>query len=101
MKYERVTNLTALSHCCCNVECPKQCDKCYFLKIYNRLAELEDKIESGELIDTTEPFIKVDSSCGKTWYCVCTYMISEGIHEQCATMEEAEAKLKELRGEEE
>lgn len=27
---------------------------CYSLKIYNRLAELEDKIESGELIDRNE-----------------------------------------------
>lgn len=69
-----------------------------FQDLVDRLAELEDKIKRGELIDTTEPFIQVDNTySGKTWYCVCTPMISAVIHEQCASLEEAEAKLKELK----
>lgn len=71
---------------------------CTVLNYIARLWALENKIESGELIDVTKPFIQVDNTCsGKTWYNICTPFISAVVHEQCASMEEAETKLKELK----
>lgn len=93
MQYERLTpkDLTEV------VNMNDGEDLTTLLKYACRLHELEDKIEDGTLIDTTEPFIQVDNTCsGKKWYNICTPFISAVIHEQCATMEEAEAKLKEL-----
>lgn len=64
---------------------------------YERLAELEDKIEQGTLIDTEAHFIKEDEEWGsKHKYLVCKHYVETYIEEFCQTKAEAEVKLKEL-----
>ena len=67
-----------------------------FLETYDRLAELEDKIEKGTLVPK---YSIVD--CGDT-YCVCTVDTNNLlVIDEYETKAEAEAKLKELREKEE
>lgn len=64
-EYKRFTKQDDFEDFCENVDCPhkyieelccsvQDCDNCYYKLIYTRLAELEDKIESGELGDISE-----------------------------------------------
>lgn len=66
-------------------------------KLAIRLAELEDAIESGELVDIQkwfyEPARKVD---GTIRYSICKYV--KGIYDSCDTARQAELKLQELEG---
>lgn len=66
--------------------------------IAERLAELEDKIEEGTLIERY--YIQEDEMPnGKVWYNVCELNENYGsIKKQCATRREAEACLAELYG---
>ena len=68
-------------------------------KIYLHLAELEDKIENGLLVERY--FIKDDiTPYGKVFHNVCEYDPSAYIIiQQCDTISEAKEKLRELRGE--
>ena len=68
------------------------CDK----EIINRLAELEDKIENGTLVEIP-PLISYNEHLKK--YEVLSYDIKIYVKEYCKTEAEAEKKLKELRGE--
>ena len=65
-----------------------------FIKQHNRLAELEDKIENGTLIELKEPHIVKNegSVCYEVWW-------QEAINrfDWFDTKEEAEKKLKELQ----
>ena len=64
-EYKRLTKQDNFDDFCENVSCPHKyiealgcsvldCDNCYYNKIYTRLAELEDKIERGEIVDIVE-----------------------------------------------
>jgi hypothetical protein len=64
------------------------------VKIYARLAELEDKIEQGKLMEINKPFIK-KTKYGLYMICKATVIVVEDFD----TKAEAEAKLKELKGE--
>lgn len=71
-------------------------------KALNRLAELEDKIESGKLVEF--PRI-VETARGIEWAVEYLYKspFSNGAYVAkifCGTKQDAEARLKELRGEE-
>ena len=69
-----------------------------FKKACNKLAELEDKIESGKLIDTTEYFAQSERlPNGKVRYLVCKHDYSVGIYDFKDTLEQAEARLQELK----
>lgn len=49
--YKRLTETKKINEYCSTVECEGYCEDCYVEKLYERLAELEDKIENGTLID--------------------------------------------------
>lgn len=70
----------------------------YAVESYKRLAELEDKIENGTLIEI--PCIMQD--CYGDW-CVCFYSDKFKTIDcyKFSTKEKAEAKLRELKGEQE
>lgn len=72
---------------------------CELTEVIQRLAELEDKIEDGTLIERY--FIQEDElPNGKIWYNVCE--LNEryaSIKRQCETREQAEARLKKFIGE--
>lgn len=63
-----------------------------FLETYNRLAELEDKIEKGLLV----PRYSIMKDWKYGWWCVCEVDEQSRIIEQCKTEEETKQKLKEL-----
>ncbi len=59
----------------------------------------EDRIKQGKLIDTERYFIIEDEEWGsRNKYLVCKHFIETMIEDFCATREEAEARLKELKG---
>ena len=64
-----------------------------FASIYNRLAELEDKIENGLLV----PRYSIIQDWQFGWWCVCEVDEQSRIIAQCKTEEEAERKLEELQ----
>ena len=63
--------------------------------IYNRLAELEDKIEKGLLV----PRYSISQDWEYGWWCVCEVDEQSRIIAQCRTKEEAKRKLEELTNE--
>ena len=97
MKYERLTDRET-AEMLKNTEGESWDSDLAEAQRYIRLAELEDKIEDGTLIERY--FIQEDElPSGKIWYNVCE--ISEThcyIENQCDTREEAEARLAELLG---
>lgn len=68
--------------------------------IYNRLAELEDKLESGQLVELPKPFIGYgENAYGETTYLVYrskveTYCPSEDVY---TDKSQAKSRLKELQ----
>lgn len=65
----------------------------------NRLAEFEDKIEQGTLVDTEAYFIVEENQwAGKNRFLVCQNAIQLAVCDFCETREEAEKRLKELQG---
>ena len=98
MKYERLTREYQFDCSRCeDRKCTKDgfcCDET-FCKIYNRLAELEDKIENGTLIDMP----RIIHPNKAEWYV--QYQYPSGVIQYyiCFSEAEAEAKLKELKGE--
>ena len=134
MKYERLTETKKINEYCSTVECEEHCEDCYVGNLYNRLAELEDKIENGTLIelpckvgDTVWDIVKsinrtentiiykhiqeyqverIEIDSYNLLYLVISVFTEDGICEGYArpnqvyyTKAEAEAKLKELKGE--
>ena len=82
------------------------CESCYhnecryfdcIVKAIDLLAELEDKIEQGTLIDTDKWFIEKEDNHGKVRYLICKYDKWLTISDFCSTREEAEKRLKELQ----
>ena len=65
-------------------------------KIYARLAELEDKIENGKLVDTTNVWYE---KAGKHGYKLCKLIPIKMTVDLADTKAEAEKKLKELQDE--
>ena len=63
-----------------------------YASVYNRLAELEDKIEKGLLV----PRYSILKEWQYEWWCVCEVDEQSRIIAQCKTEEEAKQKLKEL-----
>lgn len=51
MNYERLTNNLASTCYCNSIDCKIPCHECYYKKVFDRLAELEDKIKKGTLIE--------------------------------------------------
>ena len=64
---------------------------------YNKLCAIEDKIENGTLIDTTEKFIEEEKIKDKTRYLICEHYLTKMIVDFANTKAEAEKKLKELQ----
>lgn len=64
-----------------------------FLETYNRLVELEDKIEKGLLV----PRYSIMQDWKFGWWCVCEVDEQSRIIAQCKTEEEAKRKLEELQ----
>ena len=122
-EFERLTVTKKINEYCSTVECGEHCEDCYVGKLYERLAELEDKLENGTLIE-------LPCKVGDTVYCIYRdddyeYWIEEAlVHDfiytnygeidigtecrmlgkvyrycVCLTKAEAEKKLKELKGE--
>lgn len=65
-----------------------------FKKACNKLAELEDKLEAGKLVELPEPKIDIDP-VGGDWYIVYHKVVTK-TEGNFTTREAAEAKLKEL-----
>lgn len=53
--YERVTNSNDYNNICYEVSCNFDCKNCYLGKRSIRLADLEDMIEQGKLVEKIEP----------------------------------------------
>lgn len=67
----------------------------------NKLAELEDKIEQGTLVDTEAYFIVEENQwAGKNRFLVCQNAIRLAVCDFCESREEAEKRLKEYKNEE-
>lgn len=49
--YKRLTYKDNMNEFCDYADCVADCGNCYLQRLYNRLAELEDKIENGELAE--------------------------------------------------
>ncbi len=71
------------------------CDDCYIFKLFSRLAELEDKLESGELVEKQKPKIVYCEESGY-WEVL---IPNEGYRGccLCESKAQAEARLKELQ----
>ena len=68
-------------------------------KVYARLAELEDKIESGQLVEAKQYYIKPEKlRIGKVRYLICRNDITKGVYDICDTLSQAEKRLQEPRG---
>lgn len=64
--------------------------------IINRLAELEDKIENGTLIDINEKFIVQEEINNKIRYLICEHSPTKMVVDFANDKAEAEKKLEEL-----
>ena len=95
MKYERLTETKKINEYCFTVECGEHCEDCYVGKLYERLAELEDKLENGILIDMP----RIIHPNKAEWYV--QYQYPSGVIQYyiCFSEAEAEKKLKELQRE--
>lgn len=71
-------------------------DICEQRLLYNRLAVLEDKLESGQLVDTTPYIVEIKGDIPFKYK-----VIKPTIHrrnvEMCSSMESAEALIKKLQ----
>lgn len=70
-----------------------------YMYIYQRLAELENKIENGKLVDTSEVFIKPEEIYRKKRFLICTKVVYDCVVDFANTQKQAEKKIKELKGE--
>ena len=111
MNYERLTKRNGL--CVAMKNCQLSCRSCDNLhcsngivcktvaEVVNRLAELEDMIEDGRLVE--KYFIKKEQNPMAKYPWVVGEIIADHhtfiMVKQCKTQAEAEAKLKELKGE--
>ena len=113
MEYKRFTekrkgkNVIPLRNAVCGFGMPKwsiaeESDIQSFLSgdAVDRLAELEDKIENGTLIDTESYYVREEPIYEKQRWLVCSPLVIEGIVAFAKTREEAEQRLLELKGEE-
>lgn len=98
MKYERLTNnLVGICYCNNGVDCKIPCHECWYKKVFDRLVELEDKIENGTLAEL--PYLTQDREGNQKLY----FFDDRHGGINCYTFfnkEAAEAKFKELKGEE-
>lgn len=91
MEYKRVTERKTKACTVCRETrtCPQGI--CWRETIYNRLQELEDKIEQGTLVDTESYFIVEENQwAGKNRFLVCQNAIQLAVCDFCETREEAE-----------
>ena len=49
-EYKRLTNRKEITEHCLSIICDDDCENCYWGKVSQRLAELEDQIENGTLV---------------------------------------------------
>ena len=108
MEYKRLTRrntdgTTWVKCAICDIQ-----DKCDFTKecccqeLQDRLAELEDKIENGTLVDTETYFIVEENQwAGKNRFLICKNGVQLETYDFCETREEAEKRLLELQGDKE
>lgn len=104
MEYKRLTKRGAdyVFDNCCNCEYdnnPMGCtEHCCYEVMKKRLAELEDKIEQGTLVDTETYFIVEENQwSGKNRFLICQNAVQLAVCDFCETREEAEKCLKELQ----
>ena len=109
-KYKRFTE--RLPNGVCRVKCNEHCEnfkdsqermcdayqECDIAAV-GYLAELEDKIENGTLIDINDTWYEKEEINGKTRYKICIHYLTEMVVDFAKTEEEAEAKLKEKQNE--
>lgn len=73
-------------------------DELGYSHIYQRLSELENKIEDGTLVDVGGYFIEKGSKVGSTFpFVVCQHFVQTLVCDFFDSREEAEANLKELQ----
>lgn len=102
MAYERLTGKSECGYnnldACLNCDLEMDCGLCpYWAEALDRLAELEDKIEQGTLIEF--PRIVKTKRLDVKYYVECKNKFYGGIIDcyECDTREKAENKLKELQ----
>lgn len=106
MEYERLTKRDKYGTPCLMGGC-EHVEKCKGLCLDHecpvaiaimRLAELEDKIEQGMLVDTESYFIVEENQwAGKNRFLVCQNAVQLAVCDFCESREEAEKKIKELQ----
>ena len=91
MKYKRLTKKGGLNFADKNLSLA---DEWGYSHIYNRLAELEDKIEQGTLIDTTKYFIRTEEyKPYQARYLICKYGAHTDVYNCYTNKEQAERDL--------
>lgn len=68
-----------------------------FGEAIDKLADLENKIENGTLIDITEKFITEEEIKNKIRYLICEHYLTKMVVDFADNKAEAEQKLKELQ----
>ena len=104
MEYKRLTKRfggDVFDNCvnCDNDSNPMGCtEHCCYEVMKNRLAELEDKIEQGTLVDTGALYIEDGAKHGSAFpFVICRNFKEVHILDFCYDREEAEKRLKELQ----
>ena len=102
-EYKRLTNkdwkenYDIFEDICCDT-CAEDCGECE--RNFNalvRLAELEDKIQNGTLIDINDIWYEDEEIKSKKRYIICKYYLIKMLVDVADSKAEAEAKLKELQ----
>lgn len=108
--YKRLTYKDNMNEFCDYADCVTDCCNCYLQRLHNRLAELEDKIENGTLVELpckvgdTVYWVVMDYDWdGKVLWRVdkrkFTYKCLDYWGDSCfLTQAEAEAELAKIRG---
>ncbi len=66
------------------------------VEVYKRLAELEDKIESGQLVDTTPYIVEIKNEIPFKFKVIKPTLHRRNV-EMCSSRESAEARIKKLQ----
>ena len=101
--YERLTNKDwkenyDIFEDVCGDTCAEDCGECERnFNVLVRLAELEDKIENGTLIDINDIWYEDEEIKSKKRYIICKHYLIKMLVDVTDSKAEAEAKLKKLQ----
>ena len=102
-EYKRLTNKNwkenydIFEDVCCDT-CAEDCGECERnFNVLVRLAELEDKIENGTLIDINDIWYEDEEIKSKKRYIICKHYLIKMLVDVTDSKAEAEAKLKKLQ----